>query len=658
FSDLKEERNALQKYVFPKLRELCLRHGCRFQAIDLRWGVSEEAGLDQQTVKVCLQEIKRCQKLTPRPNFVVLLGDRYGWRPLPAEILASEYEQIEQHIADADDQGLLKRWYWRDDNAVPAVYCLQPRTGDFRDYARWQAVERRLHSALLQAAGGMTLPPGEQVKYGASATEQEIIRGALDVHDAHEHVFCFFRQISNFDDLIDDLARNENAESFLDLDENMSPDREALTLQRELIRRLRDSLPGNIHDYEAEWQGDGITTAHIGKLPEGLEDCLRLIGDENAASNLCIDVWRRLARIILKEVGTMASVDSLQKEIDDHTIFGKERATLFTGRGQYLKAIGEYVRRTEAHPFALWGSSGSGKSALLARAAAQVRSDYPDAEVIVRFIGATPGSTDGRTLLDGVCRQICRLYGSDDADVATDYNDLVEDFPRRLASATADHPLFVFIDGLDQLSDFYHARNLTWLPAVLPEHARLIVSTLPGECLPMVKTKIPESNVVELEPMLSEEGRELLNSLLAQESRTLREHQREVVVRKFDGCRLPLYLKLVFEEAKNWKSYTGDTSLGSDSAGIIQNLFERLSSDTNHGKMLVSRSLGYMVAAKYGLSEDEMHDVLSRDDDVFEDFIRRAHHQPPEKRLPVVVWSRLYFDLEPYLIERGADGTS
>jgi hypothetical protein len=36
FSDLKDERNALQRYVFHRLRELCLRHGCRFQAIDLR----------------------------------------------------------------------------------------------------------------------------------------------------------------------------------------------------------------------------------------------------------------------------------------------------------------------------------------------------------------------------------------------------------------------------------------------------------------------------------------------------------------------------------------------------------------------------------------------------------------------------------------------
>ena len=69
FSDLKAERNALQERVFPRLRELAMAHGCRFQAIDLRWGVSEEAALDQQTMKICLGEIERCQKCQPAAQF-------------------------------------------------------------------------------------------------------------------------------------------------------------------------------------------------------------------------------------------------------------------------------------------------------------------------------------------------------------------------------------------------------------------------------------------------------------------------------------------------------------------------------------------------------------------------------------------------------------
>jgi len=36
FSDMKEERNALQKEVFPELRKLCIQNGYRFHAIDLR----------------------------------------------------------------------------------------------------------------------------------------------------------------------------------------------------------------------------------------------------------------------------------------------------------------------------------------------------------------------------------------------------------------------------------------------------------------------------------------------------------------------------------------------------------------------------------------------------------------------------------------------
>ena len=34
FGDLKAERNALQEHVFPRLRELAMTHGCRFQEHD------------------------------------------------------------------------------------------------------------------------------------------------------------------------------------------------------------------------------------------------------------------------------------------------------------------------------------------------------------------------------------------------------------------------------------------------------------------------------------------------------------------------------------------------------------------------------------------------------------------------------------------------
>ena len=134
---------------FPKLRELCMEHGFRFQAIDLRWGVSEEAGLDQQTMKICLEEIERSQNVSPKPNFIVLLGDRYGWIPFPYEIPADEFEEILTKVSKKDEELLVwneewpeedfssynRGWYRKDENANPPVYCLKPRILDYSDKA-------------------------------------------------------------------------------------------------------------------------------------------------------------------------------------------------------------------------------------------------------------------------------------------------------------------------------------------------------------------------------------------------------------------------------------------------------------------------------------------------------------------------------------------
>lgn len=89
FNDFKLERDALQDKVFPSLLQLCATHGFGFMPIDLRWGVSDEAQIDQRTMDLCLSEVKAC-KSEPHPDFVLLLGDRYGWVPLPYRIYGKE----------------------------------------------------------------------------------------------------------------------------------------------------------------------------------------------------------------------------------------------------------------------------------------------------------------------------------------------------------------------------------------------------------------------------------------------------------------------------------------------------------------------------------------------------------------------------------------
>jgi hypothetical protein len=154
FTDLKPERDALHRFVLPRLRELCMRHGCRLQPIDLRWGVSDEEALDQQTLNICIEELRRCQRVTPWPNFVVLLGDRYGWRPLPSQIPADEMGLNERRV-QPDELSLLQSWYRRDDNADPPEYSLLPRdrTGLYADPEIWAGIETRTGLLGLQQYG-------------------------------------------------------------------------------------------------------------------------------------------------------------------------------------------------------------------------------------------------------------------------------------------------------------------------------------------------------------------------------------------------------------------------------------------------------------------------------------------------------------------------
>jgi hypothetical protein len=417
FSDLKEERNALQKNVFPRLRALAMSYGCRLQAIDLRWGVSEEAAIDQQTMKICLTEIARCQKASPRPNFIVLLGDRYGWQPLPYEIPAEEFDKIFL-LAIKENQDLLKRWYFRDNNADPALYILQPRSGKYIEQPAWEEVENSLRQVFLASIEKLSLNPDDLLKYSASATEQEIVVGALSVQDACGHVFCFLRQIQGIPD-------GCSAASFRETNE--------ASAQKQIMlkERLRQQLSGNIHEYTALWQHNAPSQEHIAPL--------------------CEDVYAELSKVILAEVALQETIDPVEREISAHENFCAERSRIFIGQVDILIAIENYIDGITPHLLAVWGVSGSGKSALTAKAIEQAQARGKG--VIYRFIGTTPESSNGRVLLESLCRQISRRYGVDESTIPSEYVDLVQEFPKRLALANQDSPLVIFLDALDQFME-------------------------------------------------------------------------------------------------------------------------------------------------------------------------------------------------------------
>ena len=642
FSDLKAERNALQEHVFPKLQKLCKEHGCTFQAIDLRWGVNNEATLDHKTMDICLKEIARCQETRVKPNFIVLLGNRYGWRPLPARINNSEFSELKQFVS-RENLELLEEWYQLDNNALydlegrkeVGVWTLKTRAGKFEDWDVWEAEEKKLHSILLAAVNQTSFSAEQKMKFTSSATEQEIVNGALNVENAAEHVFCYFRDIAG-------LPVDESSKDFVDLINDNGTWRTDAEAQQHLEKlkndSLRNRLGSNIRDYPAGWTGKSATTDHIDQL--------------------CADVLEDLTKVIESEIDQMQEDDPLEREVAVHQEFGVDRAKFFTGRIAELDEIQAYLENNEKNPLLIHGESGTGKSALLAKAVEIYQGNYPASVLVQRFIGASAGSSSGGTLLQDLCKEICRKYDVDESDVASDYWDLTKEFHRRLTYAKADKPLVVFIDALDQLSEINDQADLSWLTPGLPDNVKIIISSIPGSWLESAQNRLTFGRPFELKEMNSGEADQLLDYWLHDADRTLTAGQKREVLAKFAENGLPLYLKLAFEEAKLWNSYTphSETELNPETEGIIRGLFKRFSKNSNHGSLMVSRSLGYLAASRYGLSEEEIVEILSRDQELFDDFVSGIHHRLPEQKLPIVVWSRLYHDLEEYLTAREVDG--
>lgn len=140
---------------------------------------------------------------------------------------------------------------------------------------------------------------------------------------------------------------------------------------------------------------------------------------------------------------------------------------------------------------------------------------------------------------------------------------------------------------------------------------------------------------------------EILKLKLADNNKKLTESQENVVLKHVSQCPSPLYLKLVLEQAVQWKSYSAvdEASLGLSVRQMIISLFEDL--ERRHGPTLLKHTLAYISASKRGISEAELEDVLSCDDKVLDEVF--SSWAPPIRRIPPSLLARIKADIESFL---------
>ncbi|MEA2018176.1 MAG: DUF4062 domain-containing protein [Campylobacterota bacterium] len=698
FNDLRAERDKLQAEVFPRLREYCDKHGFSFQPIDLRWGVSSEAGNDQKTMQICIDEVKRCKDALT-PHFAIMLGERYGWIPLPASVEANEFEQVKNIILSKYEENskeveYINQWYKKDTNAIPSEYKLQAKlTKEHQDWDYWGDVESVLRNAFKKVVENElkeTLTDKQKSKYIKSATEQEIVEGLFENVQNKENIYFYSRDFINLDELstnnpelLEQLELKDkeytkidptysiNIKHFSDFKnftEN-SLDSEIRPFHQKLQNKIKDSIPTeNTKEYKLTLDTnlsrtqDSVTQTHL--------------------QQFCDDFEKDIMNSIQKEIANFQEQDKQTMELNSQDEFKKEKSKIFVGREEFINKIDTYITSEDSNaPLVIHADSGSGKSALMAKVISNTQENHlkentENTTLVYRFVGTSELSNSPINLLKSVYQElssneelktICDEYISenelnidtvigDEKELSKMLANLIENYPSEDESK-----LIFFIDALDQ---FIIKDKLDWLPRSLKANTKIIISTLPDtyqgiDYLPRLKQKYKdESNYLFLEPFDSREADSMIDEYLASFQRVLTVAQKQKVLDAFTQSGSPLYLKVLLEEASEWSSYTivegDDYNYPKELDELIARLFKRLHTYSHHSLPLVNYAFAYIACSKDGLPEPELFDILTQEKDIMDDVSNEFYPRP--SRLPTAVWARLYSQMSHYLSVKEVDG--
>ena len=438
----------------------------------------------------------------------------------------------------------------------------------------------------------------EQLAGHKSVTELEILHGVLNDPKMAGHAFFYFRDPKYLDKLPPDAKREDFT----------TEDAESAEKLRELKRQIKAS---------------GFPARENFSSPKALGELV--LADLTAVINQ------------LYPEGSQPS--ELERERMDHEAYARSRAQVYIGREDYFQKLDTHASGCGDHPLVITGESGGGKSALLANWTLRYRKEHSDALVIQHYIGGTPLSAEWMAMLRRVMGEFKERLGVE-AEIPSDPQKLREEFPVWLHRAAAKGRVVLILDALNQLEDRNGAPDLVWLPPVMPENVRVILSTLPGRPLQEIRRRQwPEMTV---QPLTVEERKLLIDKYLAERAKKLSDARSRKIAAAPQSAN-PLYLRVLLDELcvaagheeheKKLDSYL----TAATPAELYGKVIARWEADYGGGTDLVGDALSLLWAERRGLSETELLEALGDENGP----------------LPRAVWSPLFLAMARALVSRG-----
>ena len=422
-----------------------------------------------------------------------------------------------------------------------------------------------------------------------SVTELEILHGVLNNPEMKRHAYFYFRDPAYID--------------------SMPPDK-----QEDFYER---PIPEDIKQFGYE-EAQCKTEERIKKLT-ALKDKIRRSGlpfrenykNPQELGQLVLDDLTAVINNLYPEGSEPDPLDHLAFE---HETFAQSRFKIYIGRREYFETLDKHAR-DETPPLVILGESGSGKSALLSNWSIEYRRKNPDELFVMHFIGSTPEAADWMSMLRRIMGEMKRRFDIP-GDIPDKPDALRMAFANCLHIASVQGRVILIIDALNQLEDRDGAPDLVWLPSVIPENIRLILSTLPGRSLDELNKR--DWQKMQIHPLDNDERIRLINEFLEMHCKKLSRKQIEKIA-SAEQTRNPLYLRSLLEELRVFGEYEELNKRIEEclAARTIPALFEailkRCEDDyerDRHG--LVRDSMTLIWSARRGLTETEILEVLGQ----------------------------------------------
>jgi len=233
--------------------------------------------------------------------------------------------------------------------------------------------------------------------------------------------------------------------------------------------------------------------------------------------------------------------------------------------------------------------------------------------------------------------------------------------------------IVIILDSIDQLKkeDF----SLEWMIYNLPERVKMIYSVLSDEknskksILKKLKKRVNHINFLNVGSLEQHEANLIFENFFMNSNRKISQKQMTQIGSCLNDNPSSLHVKLLFDISFKWTSEDKlDENLINDLDSVYQDKARGLGDaqktifylikdlENLRGEELVSHCLFYLTIFEFnGISEREIEDILSIDDD--EKFLNSVfkYHKPPIRQFQNALWLRICFDLKDYLVRKEID---